>query len=117
MSIKCVTFKDIRGVHIESTVHIGYKYYICNKNLITNEDAAEYFLKTSSKKAYLAANAFMVQQQKNYSFYEFFFINLTYASPIYEFFCREKQLNKVTRRLFEAELFSKHLKDELLQFY
>ena len=28
MSIKCVTFKDIRGVHIESTVHIGHKYLI-----------------------------------------------------------------------------------------
>ena len=23
-----MTFKDIRGVHIESTVHIGYKYLI-----------------------------------------------------------------------------------------
>ena len=28
MSIKFVTFKVIRGVHIESTVHIGYKYLI-----------------------------------------------------------------------------------------
>ena len=46
-----------------------------------------------------------------------FFINLINASPIYKIFCREKQLNKVARRLFEAELFSKHLKDELLQFY
>ena len=30
MSIKFVTFKEIRGVHIDSTVHIGYKYYIKN---------------------------------------------------------------------------------------
>ena len=27
MSIRFVIFKDIRGVHIESTVHIGFKYY------------------------------------------------------------------------------------------
>ena len=32
VSIKFVTFKDIRNVHIESTVHIRYKYLIITFN-------------------------------------------------------------------------------------
>ena len=58
----------------------------------------------------------MAKHENSYYFSEDSFFNILFALPISKHFCWKKQLNTVTRRFFEAGLFSEHLKDEQLQF-
>lgn len=82
------------------------------QNAINSEDPKSLFLNLSSNKVFLDGKIFMMQYENEFTFSEDSFFTAFLGMPISKHFCLQKRLSKVTRRLFEAGLFFKYLKDE-----